>query len=576
MVTTVAISLLRFAESEFMDKYPDLSSFTAIMSHLKLDAGAVGSDIVLRPLQQDGRPDIPEEPMFSEQLISMLCVRAYLIMLGVKESLREPMDKTKSLDTLSPSPLFEVHPFGHVLRSLIPDFKLAPKEPQGWTFIEHFSQGLHAFVESAGDRLPAWLVAACQINMDIHDNVEFDSNLEIQKFQAKIQSLQSSLRNVINEFQFKEDNGKRYISSEKLVGSVAEDPYHEARQNFLRSLGSDYDPTPLSFRVRKGVPVRLGTLAFTAALTAHSRGVELGSTAGIVLSAAYLYKAALVVGAVTKPWKDMEFVIDAQSKKRPFVLVPKNGIESMAMYFGNALGIPYAAFANGQRPRLPKKGIINSKIRLLVIDWPIVNGIIEYTKWNDMMAPVDRDLPVVNAAIQSINRLEKLESKTEQAVRLVQQYKSTGKLTPSELMLAFKDIFISDEMELHFDNLKFFWTCAELWKALHLAGGTMLHQLLDQNFEENVAPLYEMVYLALWDAANQNKTKNGIQSSLLWHIGKLIEAMIEEEGDKCYKLAQAQTSGSLAERLSQDSSEGVSENSHPSQQPLDAASEQDT
>ncbi len=109
-------------------------------------------------------------------------------MLGVREAFAEGADESPQLDSLGSSPFFELHPFGRILRELVPDFKLFDFRDtcSGAALVEHFSQGLHAFARNRGARLPAWLVAACQINMDMYDIVEFNGDLEIEKLQGKI------------------------------------------------------------------------------------------------------------------------------------------------------------------------------------------------------------------------------------------------------------------------------------------------------------------------------------------------------------------------------------------------------
>ena len=510
MVTYVAISLLRFAETEFINERPDLGSFDLIMNHLGLQAGSLGSEIFLCPSSQYNCAADKKDVTHSQELVNLLCTRAYLIMLAYRDAVISKTDEPEPVSQQESFHFFKIHPFGQILQSLVPDFKLI-KQRTLWTepFVEHLTQGLHTLADEQQPRLPTWLVAACQISMDINDIIKCDGERGIEEYLTKMQAFQASMRKLIKDLNIKP--GPAIVGDSykvlKHLGNMAKNPYHDARPQSSRPADSAHDTSALYFRVHKAIPARIGMLQYIAATAVHFQGTMHSSTAGLAISAAYLYKAALVAGAITKPWRDMEFVIDTQSKKRPFVLIPKDGIASMAKYFGTALGVKLSAYRRGQRPRLPKTETILSKMRTVETDWPLCSETSDYFYRENTRAPVDRDLPVVNAAIKGIRYLEKSPSKSGRAEDLIQQYRKSGKMTPSQLVFAFKEAFISDEMDLHFNYIGFLFACAELIGKINLTGGPALRALVGKGKNEELMP-YETTYAVLWDAVDRSQDQS--------------------------------------------------------------------
>lgn len=151
---------------------------------------------------------------------------------------------------------------------------------------------------------------------------------------------------------------------------------------------------------------------------------------------------------------------------------------------------------------------------------------------NHNVYSIDRDLTAVNAAIKSLQRLSKMQSQPERVTELSSQYEKTGKLTPSQLLVAFQEVFVADEVDLHFDYLTFAETCS------------MLLNLLGESTAEKGT--YRTAYSMLWNAADCARVAGDMNRSSLAAAGAAINVIIKDQGDKLLKAAQAQSSGSLA------------------------------
>lgn len=66
---------------------------------------------------------------------------------------------------------------------------------------------------------------------------------------------------------------------------------------------------------------------------------------------------------------------------------------------------------------------------------------------------------MVDAAIKSLERLKQMDSPSERVTDLYNRFETTGTLTPAQLLFAFKEVFVLDEVDLHFNYLELFRAC---------------------------------------------------------------------------------------------------------------------
>lgn len=224
----------------------------------------------------------------------------------------------------------------------------------------------------------------------------------------------------------------------------------------------------------------------------------------------------------------MDFVIDVRSRTKPFVLIPMDGIASMAKYFGRMFGVKLAAFKGNNRPPLPTLKNLSENMRRMQPDWPLLSEVVHAVK-NDTEKSGDRGVAVVNAAIKNLERLKQMASPSQRVTDLHKQYETTGMLSPAQLLYAFKEVFVLDEVDLHFNYLEFFRTCFML----------MLH--VSQGHDDDTSVTYKVAYSILWDAADCSQATGGVHGSSLHEFGIILEALVEEQGDKWLKDAQAKS-----------------------------------
>lgn len=144
MVTNIAISLLRFAVSEFTDLYPDLHSFAQVMDHLGVQIEAVDSNTPPQSQEfYDGTTFTGIKgsgQVSANELIELLCPKACLILEGFREAVRDERNYIQHLESEGSSAYFELHPYGQLLQRLAPDFKLLkPEDISQDLYFEHFS-----------------------------------------------------------------------------------------------------------------------------------------------------------------------------------------------------------------------------------------------------------------------------------------------------------------------------------------------------------------------------------------------------------------------------------------------------
>lgn len=119
MVTAVATSLMRFSDSEFFNRFPDIYSFTRILEYLGLRVVLDGSQILVLVSERHGEKPEQRIPNLSQDLVSILCPAAYLIMRGFQ------LSSDKGTATLRPperndlAGYFNLHPFAEILREAV-------------------------------------------------------------------------------------------------------------------------------------------------------------------------------------------------------------------------------------------------------------------------------------------------------------------------------------------------------------------------------------------------------------------------------------------------------------------------
>jgi hypothetical protein len=288
------------------------------------------------------------------------------------------------------------------------------------------------------------------------------------------------------------------------------------------------------------VPASPGHIIYLSAWFVHEVGLKLCNCGALVLSAAYLYKAALRVGAIKNTWEDMELVIRLQSRTKQFMVEPYDGIASMHKCFGRALGIKPSTYRKAKVPNLPRIDVVQKSGMMMETDWPVMSILQDQNlrtsepKWDD------RDF-VVGAAFRSLDRLKKATTKSECIDNVFKQYERTGRLTATQLMFGLKEVLIADDVDSKFDYIRFALSCYELLRGVIISCDPALQFLMGKEWKAGNTQPYEAVHAILCDAADRSHSRKLLQHALLFHAAKSIKQYVEERGDKFSVIARKET-----------------------------------
>lgn len=541
-LTSVAIHLAQNLEREFIDENPSFKSYPAVLEHLGLIILAYGDEVFVCPYVQDEKKPPPShhDQINADQITHLICPRAWLVLMGFIETLsrsigkfHRPQDPTVSADAF-----IQAHPFGKVLKSLMPEFEMVSRMAPGSRDTgDHVLFTLHALADHSSFPPPIWAVVALQIHMDIYDIIGRETDYEVFMFRgsvaADLQRFQT-LRQIIDKKLA--SSGRDFLLKDCIeltddIVRLSKDPY--------RSINKDARvitqfSTESAFKIYKAFPAIAGKIINTTALLTHSRGLTCCDLGEIALSAAYLYRTALRAGVIKHPWPDMDFFIERQSRSRPFVLESDIGVTSMAKNFGIALGLKSQAFRRQQRPDLPKPAFVKQNSRRVDLDWPLIR-VVNPKPSADKIVSKNDHLEVVQNALTCLDKLVKSNCVSERLAGICQKYRKTGKVSSAHLLYALKEALIADEKHLSFDYIGFYDTCMKLHEEVHSKCNPL--GLFSKGNTQVQCRVYESVYAILWDAADRSTSSKPLHGSMLARAAGVIADVVEHKGDQYTKLA---------------------------------------
>ena len=545
-LTADAVVMAQYAEYVFVEQYPKLWAYAHILNLLDLDICAIGPNVWVHPISSDGGGDVQIGRVCGEAVVDLLCPRAVILLTEFVSELAQNIGrKPRETGTNQPHYL-EIHSFGQALKDLLPHLdeqKLGKlHKPQK----DPFFQACIILAENPG-RLPnTWMIMACQIHMDLHDVMGSNFSSGIRDFQDRYAADLTSLRN----FSTTTELPSGVTSHEKFSGECkkiiqllekfSKDPFHDGDTETSKVYERGDTPHPPPFALYHVFPITPGTMVNSSATRVHSFGIDVCNYYCVVLAVAYLYKFALKAGTIKSRWEDMEFIIGAQSRERPFVLESDAGTASAAGCFGLALGVKLKNYAKGRRAQLPTLEYIerNSK---KVVDYPLLNGTTSY-KFAGPAVMGKGVASKIDTAIRSSKELENVDLKDKPVDDIYQRYKNNGKMTLVQLLLALKKVFTLHETDMKFDWLSFSLTCEKMLQSVVTSASPALTGLqLRQPFNFGVA--YEIVFAVLSDTADQGKRSKMPKQDVLQQIGQSMEDWITVKGSRFSNLTKAQTSG---------------------------------
>ena len=471
-ITSVSMSLMSDLSSELAEEHPTLSTCTLIYRHIGLGFVVSGGEVFLHPGEgvQQHIPSHGQKQTHGD--IEFLRSRAWIILRTFSRLMH---DLTRGRDESSKVPddtCFDVHPFGRRLRAMLHEIRPFQElnhllHNESWV-PDLFLESLHLMAKTPDVPPPLWSLAACQFSMDVHDITGSTPEVEMDRYHRLhaqgVASISKLLQHVYGENSF--GDVPRHLdllrSERRVLEARASDSYQKETAEPSERQGH-YTP---SFRVHRLLPIFTGLLTHACLIITHRIGVSHGLGSFTVLSAAYLYRAALLAGVQTQPWPDMEVVIRSESKKQAFIRESAQGITSMPQCFGVALGLKFSAFSKSNRPPLPRVEFVDKHGRKL-------QGWMLSTKSNsERYCRATR----VAASLAGLERLA--ENKSSEVQALLNRYEKTGNLSPAQLLIGAREVYAADGEILDFDYIEFAMSCHEILEKISNSCGPQLRSLV--------------------------------------------------------------------------------------------------
>lgn len=255
----------------------------------------------------------------------------------------------------------------------------------------------------------------------------------------------------------------------------------------------------------------------------------------ILLSVAYLYRAAKCCGALDRNWDDMEFLIADQSVHGAYVRSAET-VEGYARHYDLAIGVKASVFARNRssRPPLPSNKQVSSRMTKIQPTSPV------------LQAEVDKGVSEKIEAAK--NGAWSPGTDPSYAILHIVAGRTAGKkaksLPPLDLLEALEKALVKAEPAFNFDLLTLFARCKVLIDGMISDFPGQL-----RHFDRN-GPVYTHKHVdkVLWEAATAERLGKPKEDTILFDVGRAIEALINEHGADCLiKASIARSSGHLAE-----------------------------
>ena len=542
-ITANACLLAQYAENEFFDQYPDIWCYSRLLRHLGLDVVAIGYNVWIHPESEDGSADVRNGRVCGESVVDLLCPRAYIILSEFTSALAL---QKGTKPAKANAEYLKIHPFGEALATLLANHDINRLKELHIQQQDPLLEGSLKCASNAAFRPLIWMVIACQMHMDFHDIMSSDFSAGLNDFQSRLAADLASLRTLLapSTFPYSAATHEKVIKDCENISSfirrLSNDPLSDAIQPVgVGCLPNVVSSTP-KYELYNILPVAAGVLISDSATQTHKFGIALCNYCRLVLSAAYLYKAALSIGAVKSHWEDMEFVIATQSNKRPFILQSDNGAGSFSKLFGIALGAQLKNYAKGRSARLPNLDHIQKHAKRME-DWPYVNGSTHYKYASD---PVKAATAKCEMAIGNLERLSKTSPKDARLEDIYLHYKGNGRMTLTQMLLTMTELITEDELDVKFNYVDFRLACEDLIQYVTTSCRSVLDDMQTRrSFDDQVT--HEFVFAILREAAQSSMAQTAPDHGPLQPIGEAMELWITSKGNQCSRTARNQTSGHL-------------------------------
>lgn len=537
-------ALLHDAEIDLDPEANRSWSWTGVISHFNLTIEIVNPQIFIRPKTEKIHRTFLKQGTSPHELAEMFCPRAFVLLFSFRIAIQNLrlLGQEAILSNEVYKCLPNIHPFGSVLQLVLPEFAAMSRLPLG---NRCFPGGIISALQFAADRpdhSPLMShVVALQAMMDFFEILGDEYHTAVAQFKERV------LHDRRRFMKHKERLPSLQVMAQ---GQDIRDPYYNlideaSTDGFYKSLRlqamDEQGHAPRArapYQIHSRFPSLAGRATHISMLALQFIGHLACNHDLIVLSLAYLYKAAQKVGAVVRTWEDMEYVISAQSTERDFVLEPVEGLPGLPKCFGRSLGMSLSEFRGGRRP-LPPDGetVMQSRagrqIRHLC---PIYNNIEQSmdTGQNNISSNYSTTL------LPSPSVLRKAAPQSTRLDSAFKQYERTGKLTSAQLMFCMEEILSNNDEDLHFEYLEFAVSCQNLIQDIRHSLTAKLRTILEDCplLDSGAAsllsgPFYHLAYTILWDAVDSMSSEASCKESMLFRVAGVMDAHIKKEGAAC-------------------------------------------
>ena len=273
-------------------------------------------------------------------------------------------------------------------------------------------------------------------------------------------------------------------------------------------------------RLRKAFPVAAGDDLRLIKLHILQVSAIVVNDGWVVLSLAYLYRAAKRFGLMTIDWPDMDWFIALQSRSKQYLLEVSPYADPMAhaRLFKIARGTPTDKSVRKMRSAKPQNYWLQQAEKLDESDTEKNIGY-DATMYRDILYMIaDETYPA-------------------KSKHLANSY------TDLELLNAFKADYIRDEPEMNFSYFDFYSGAATLLHKMAIIVGDRIHVRYRADFGIDM----EITEALLKEAGAAKIAGQSMMTTQLALAAKIMEKHIKEEGGKLTQAAFDQSSGTIAE-----------------------------
>lgn len=551
IITDTSLNIARDTERRFAKHYPDVQSMDDILNVLDLDIDTsyghayVYDKAIIAPARG------PKLSRSCDALTDMLCPQGFVILTAF----RAMMFSNGATDTLDIDDdiklAFDCTPFGPALMRATPHMlSLAEGPASDEVVLDQFTSLLLGIAVCPAALRP-WQVFSCQVQCDAYDIISSTEGFGFapikQKLEHDVNTVQTYMRRVGPAACCRCETSvfARVVKAgEQVSRCLTCCPGGEGHEAPL------CQPAPVRewCGLQKNLPISLGLTVGLDTFHMHKLGTELCDNGRLVLCTAYLYRTVRLAGLLEEPWPDMDFVIQAQSKRRPFVRESSRGVAAMAKYFGMALGAKEASFHYNRRPKPPKSETICDSARNLEEDFPLMSSVERLDPTRGTVA--DCDSAVTDAAIRSLGLLAKAGVRGARIDGLSKQVLHSGKVTPDQLLFGLGEVLILDELDLKFNYVEFYLRCFDVLQAVRMACRYCVERVQRPYVDDWEQSAIDLVYVILWDAADEAEGDFDASWSMLRMAASPFRQLVKQsEGGQYHDRAREQASGHTPDHL---------------------------